>query len=55
MLVNTAEGRSYAPQEIKGWLVETGFRGITVKRLGETMVLSGKRISATMTLRHKES
>jgi len=43
MLVNTAAGRSYTPQEMKGWLARTGFRSITVKKLNETVVLSGRK------------
>lgn len=44
MLVNTPAGRSYTPQEMKGWLVQCGFRGVKVKMLNETVVLTaGKK------------
>ena len=43
MLVNTAEGRSYTPKEMKGWLTTVGFRKITVKALGDTVLVSGRK------------
>jgi 2-polyprenyl-3-methyl-5-hydroxy-6-metoxy-1,4-benzoquinol methylase len=43
MLVNTASGRCYTLQEMKGWLTRTGFKGITTKRVNETVLLSGKK------------
>ena len=43
MLVNTTSGRSYTPQEVKAWLLQTGFRGIRKKMLNGTIVLTGTR------------
>jgi ubiquinone/menaquinone biosynthesis C-methylase UbiE len=43
MLVNTPSGRSYSAREIRDWLARTGFKGITVKRLNETVVLTAKK------------
>ncbi len=43
MLVNTPAGRSYTVEELKGWLQKTGFKGIRVKALGETVVVTGKK------------
>ena len=43
MLVNTAAGRSYAVPEMKKWIVKAGFRGITTKALGETVVVTGRK------------
>jgi SAM-dependent methyltransferase len=43
MLVNTAGGRSYTRKEMKGWLTNTGFKKITVKDLGDTVLVSGRK------------
>jgi ubiquinone/menaquinone biosynthesis C-methylase UbiE len=43
MLVNTASGRCYTPQEMKDWLARTGFKGIATKILNETVLLSGNK------------
>ena len=43
MLVNTAAGRSYTPEEMRAWLKATGFKGIRTKVLGDTVVLTGQR------------
>ena len=43
MLVNTAGGRSYTRKEMKGWLEAAGFRKVTVKDLGETVVMTGRK------------
>ena len=43
MLVNTAGGRSYTRKEMKGWLAKTGFRSVTVKDLGETVLVIGRK------------
>jgi 2-polyprenyl-3-methyl-5-hydroxy-6-metoxy-1,4-benzoquinol methylase len=43
MLVNTAAGRSYTPEEMSAWLAATGFKGIRTKVLGDTVVLTGQR------------
>jgi len=43
MLVNTAAGRCYTPQEMKKWLVLTGFTAINVKNLSDTVVLTGRK------------
>jgi ubiquinone/menaquinone biosynthesis C-methylase UbiE len=43
MLVNTAAGRSYTVQEIRGWLAKAGFKGIRTKTLGETVIVTGKK------------
>ncbi|MBI4843767.1 MAG: methyltransferase domain-containing protein [Nitrospirae bacterium] len=45
MLVQTENGRCYSPAEIKGWLVETGFKDVAVKNLPETVCVIG-RLSA---------
>ncbi len=44
MLVNTAAGRSYTPLELKAWLVQAGFSGIRKKVLGDTVVVTGRRM-----------
>lgn len=41
MLVGTVNGRCYTNREMKGWLTETGFRKIAVKRLPETVLIEG--------------
>jgi 3-hydroxy-5-methyl-1-naphthoate 3-O-methyltransferase len=43
MLVNTDGGRSYSVPEMKEWLKRTGFGKITEKRLGDTVVVTGKK------------
>jgi len=43
MLVNTGEGRSYTPREMKGWLSMTGFRGIRTANLGDTVLITGRK------------
>jgi hypothetical protein len=43
MLVNTPEGRSYTPREMKGWLARAGFGKPSVKDLGETVVITGRK------------
>ncbi len=43
MLVNTAEGRSYSPKEIKGWLMKVGFGRIKKVGLGDTVVITGRK------------
>jgi 2-polyprenyl-3-methyl-5-hydroxy-6-metoxy-1,4-benzoquinol methylase len=43
MLVNTAEGRSYTPREMKGWLTEAGFRGMKTTDLGDTVLITGRK------------
>ena len=42
MLVNTAEGRSYTPREMRAWLKEAGFGSLAVRELGDTVVISGR-------------
>ena len=43
MLVNTAEGRSYSPGEITGWLTNVGFGRIKKVVLGDTVVITGRK------------
>lgn len=43
MLVNTAEGRSYSPKEMKGWMTKAGFGRIKKVGLGDTVVMSGRK------------
>jgi ubiquinone/menaquinone biosynthesis C-methylase UbiE len=43
MLVNTAAGRSYTIQEMRGWFAKAGFKGIATKALGETVIVTGKK------------
>jgi SAM-dependent methyltransferase len=43
MLVNTAGGRSYTRKEMKGWLTKAGFKKTTVKDLGDTVVVTGRK------------
>ncbi len=43
MLVNTTGGRSYTPQEMRGWLTKTGFKSVKTKVLGDTVVVSGRK------------
>ncbi len=45
MLVNTPAGRSYTPREMKGWLTKAGFKGLNVKSLGDTVVVTGRKNS----------
>jgi SAM-dependent methyltransferase len=45
MLVNTAAGRSCSVQEMRGWLTKAGFKGIKIKKLGETVVVTGNKNS----------
>jgi len=44
MLVNTPTGRSYTVEEMKGWLSKAGFTGIRKKVLGETVVVTGRKV-----------
>lgn len=42
MLVNTEGGRSYSPEEIKGWLLKAQFKDIKEKKLiDETVLITG--------------
>jgi ubiquinone/menaquinone biosynthesis C-methylase UbiE len=43
MLVNTTAGRCYTPQEMKGWLMKTGFKEVKTKVLGDTVVVAGNK------------
>ena len=43
MLVGTEKGRCYSPKEIKRWFTETGFKGIVIKNLPETVLIMGER------------
>ncbi|MDH4163829.1 MAG: acetylserotonin O-methyltransferase [Nitrospirota bacterium] len=43
MVVNTSEGRSYTAREIGSWLREAGCSGIKTKRLGDTVLVLGKK------------
>lgn len=43
MLVNTAAGRSYAPREISAWLTESGCSRIQAVRLGDTVLVTGRK------------
>lgn len=43
MLVNTGEGRSYTPREMKGWLTKAGFRGIRTTNFGDTVLITGRK------------
>lgn len=43
MLVGTSKGRCYSSNEIRRWLTETGFKGVVVKDLSETVLIMGKR------------
>jgi len=43
MLVNTAAGRSYPVQEMKGWLTKAGFKALKTKVLGETVIVTGRK------------
>ncbi|MEK6697985.1 MAG: methyltransferase [Nitrospirota bacterium] len=43
MLVNTSSGRSYAPQEMKRWLSQTGFKNTREKMLNDTVLVTGVR------------
>jgi len=43
MLVNTAAGRSYTAQEMKGWLAKAGFKSVKAKILGDTVLVSGRK------------
>ena len=43
MLVNTAAGRSYTVQELRGWLAMAGFTAIRTKALGETAIVTERK------------
>ncbi len=43
MLVNTAAGRCYTPQEMKMWLANTGFNRIKTISFGDTIVITGRK------------
>jgi len=43
MLVNTAAGRCYTVQEMKAWLIKTGFTRIKKTGLGDTIVMTGRK------------
>lgn len=43
MLVNTDGGRSYSASEMKEWLKKAGFGNITLKKMNETVVVTGKK------------
>jgi SAM-dependent methyltransferase len=43
MLVNTTEGRSYAPREIRGWLRAAKFGSVKVTVLGDTVLVTGRK------------
>lgn len=43
MLVNTEEGRSYTPREMKGWLNRSGCGKTALKDLGDTVVVTGRK------------
>jgi len=43
MLVNTPEGRSYTPKEMKDWLAKVGFDRIKKVDLGDTVVITGRK------------
>jgi ubiquinone/menaquinone biosynthesis C-methylase UbiE len=43
MLVNTSTGRCYTPQEMKKWLVKTGFRNVREKLINDTVLVMGTK------------
>jgi ubiquinone/menaquinone biosynthesis C-methylase UbiE len=43
MLLGTEGGRSYTPGEMSGWLRDSGFSGINVKHLKETVLVMGNK------------
>ncbi len=43
MLVNTPEGRSYTPKEMKGWLTKVGFDRVKKVDLSDTVVMTGRK------------
>ncbi len=43
MLVNTTDGRSYSPGEIKGWMTKAGYGSIKKTALVDTVVLTGRK------------
>jgi predicted O-methyltransferase YrrM len=43
MLVNTAAGRCYTPQEMQVWLNRTGFKRIKTTNLGDTVIVMGRK------------
>ena len=44
MLVNTAAGRCYTTREMRMWLTKTGFKGIRTTSLGDTIVMTGRKV-----------
>jgi|WetSurMetagenome_2_1015567.scaffolds.fasta_scaffold00091_38 predicted O-methyltransferase YrrM len=45
MLVNTSGGRSYSPQEIKGWLSSAGFKKVKHQVAKESALVFGRKAS----------
>jgi 2-polyprenyl-3-methyl-5-hydroxy-6-metoxy-1,4-benzoquinol methylase len=43
MLVNTAEGRSYTPKEVRSWLNSAGFMTVRARPLGDTVLVTGRK------------
>jgi ubiquinone/menaquinone biosynthesis C-methylase UbiE len=43
MLVNTAQGRCYTPQEMKKWLTMTGYKNVREKMVNDTVLVMGKK------------
>jgi len=43
MLVNTSNGRCYAPREMKKWLVKTGFKNVREKLINDTVLVTGTK------------
>ncbi len=43
MLVNTEAGRCYSPNEMRGWLSETGFVKVTKKHLADSVLVEGTK------------
>jgi hypothetical protein len=43
MLVNTVAGRSRTPEEIRAWISEAGCTRVKTTRLGDTVLVTGKK------------
>jgi ubiquinone/menaquinone biosynthesis C-methylase UbiE len=43
MLVNTYGGRSYSPNEMKGWFLKTGFKNIRKKFIADNILISAEK------------
>jgi predicted O-methyltransferase YrrM len=46
MLVNTSAGRTYTPKEMTAWMKKTGFKTVSERVLGDTVLVTGSKPAA---------